>query len=132
MIKVGSKITINRQKIAKLSNAAIQALEMTAEDVHTKVVPYIPFDCPTEKEKARGSVGGTLSGEGTFVDRSDSKQGRVRIVSSTPYARRLYYHPEYNFDKGEHPQARGRWFDVVDGKEVQKRFKFFFKKYGGA
>lgn len=131
MIKVNSKVKIDRQKIAQLSNAAVKALELTAEDVHTKVVPYIPFDCPTDKEKARGAVGGTLSGEGTFVDKSDVAQGRVRIVSSTPYARRLYYHPEYNFDKGEHPQAQGRWFDTVDSKQVQKIFKFFLKKYGG-
>lgn len=119
MIKVNSKVKIDRQKIAQLSNAAVKALELTAEDVHTKVVPYIPFDS------------GTLSGESTFVDKSDVAQGRVRIVSSTPYARRLYYHPEYNFKKDEHPQAQGRWFDTVDSKQVQSRFKFFLKKYGG-
>lgn len=29
----------------------------------------------------------------------------------TPYARRLYYNPQYNFQKDENPNARGLWFE---------------------
>lgn len=28
-----------------------------------------------------------------------------------PYARRLYYHPEYNFQTVNNPNAQGRWLD---------------------
>ena len=33
------------------------------------------------------------------------------LVSEGPYARRLYYHPEYNFHKEENPDAKGRWLE---------------------
>ena len=54
---------------------------------------------------------GALQNESTFVDTSKSNQGKVSIVSSTPYARRLYYHPEYNFKKDENPNAKAHWFE---------------------
>lgn len=54
---------------------------------------------------------GTLQNTQTFVDYKESNQGRVQIVSSTPYARRLYYHPEYNFSTAENPNAGGKWFE---------------------
>lgn len=47
----------------------------------------------------------------TFVDRSDSGEGTVRVVSDTPYARRLYYHPEFNFRKEPNEAAGAQWFE---------------------
>ena len=35
--------------------------------------------------------------------------GEVRY--RTPYARRLYYHPEYNFSQEKNPQAGAYWFE---------------------
>ena len=35
--------------------------------------------------------------------------GEIRY--RTPYARRLYYHPEYNFAKDKNPEAGGYWFE---------------------
>ena len=69
------------------------------------------------KEKIHG--GGTLQNESTYVDMSNSSNGTVTIVSSTPYARRLYFHPEYHFDKGENPNAGGMWYKdwLLGGKK---------------
>ncbi|AJH78126.1 MULTISPECIES: minor capsid protein [Heyndrickxia] len=50
---------------------------------------------------------GTL--ERSSLQASDLERGE--IVWDTPYARRLYYHPEYNFSKDKNPHARGLWFD---------------------
>ena len=122
MARVTSTIIINQQRIKQLTQAQIQALEITAEALHTEVVQaqVIPFG-ETKKETykeygARGQFaktgreykgkaktrtiyqGGTLQNESTFVDYSNSSKGTVTLVSSTPYARRLYYHPEYNIN----------------------------------
>ncbi|EST11102.1 minor capsid protein [Sporolactobacillus laevolacticus] len=40
-----------------------------------------------------------------------SSPGYSQIVWDTEYARRMYYHPEYNFDQTTHPQAGGLWFE---------------------
>ena len=88
------------RKINQLEKAQIRALEKTAEALHTEVVQaqIMPRDT------------GTLQNEKTFVDRSHSRRGRVYIVSEGPYARRLYFHPEYDFQKYENPFAQGKWF----------------------
>lgn len=100
MIKVSSKVKLNMPKIKHLTQAQVTALEMTAEALHTEVVQaqVVPF------------ATGNLQNESTFVDYSDSSKGKVSIVSSTPYARRLYFHPEYHFSKDENPNAKGKWY----------------------
>lgn len=94
-MQVTSRVTVNQANIRQLTDLAITALEMTAEALHTEVVQaqVIPRDT------------GCLQNESTFVDTSRSAQGVVSLVSSTPYARRLYFHPEYNFHREE-------WFDA--------------------
>lgn len=95
MMQVTSTVTIYTSNISMLIDLAKQAQVMTAEALHTEVVQaeVMPRDY------------GTLQNESTFVETSRVDQGVVSIVSSTPYARRLYFHPEYNFHRGE-------WFDA--------------------
>lgn len=91
-----------------IDRAAQRALEKTAEAILTEVktAQVIPFKT------------GHLQNDSTFVDIKDSKNGSVYIVSSTPYARRLYYHPEYKFDTSENANAQGRWYEPwVSGSE---------------
>lgn len=101
MMRVGSTVRMNMSRIRRLSKAAVSALEQTAEAVHTEVVQaqVFPFDT------------GNLQNESTFVDYSKSAQGKATIVSDTPYARRLYYHPEYDFKTDENPNAKGHWYE---------------------
>ena len=126
MIKVNSKIKMNMPRIRELPQAAVTALEQTAEALHTEVVQaqVFPFDT------------GNLQNESTFVDYSEVKQGKVTLVSNTPYARRLYYHPEYNFQTKENPNAKGRWYEdwVPGGSKddfAKKAFKELYKRAGG-
>lgn len=100
MVNVSSRIKFNMPQLNKLNQSAIRALEMTAEAVHTDVVQaqVLPRDT------------GALT-TNTFVESKDAAKGRVMIVCQTNYARRLYFHPEYNFSKAENPNARGKWFD---------------------
>jgi len=93
-MQVSSRITINTTAVNQLCDLAKQALVQTAEALHTEVVQaeVMPRDT------------GCLQNESTFVYTSQIDMGKVSLVSSTPYARRLYFHPEYNFHRGE-------WFD---------------------
>ena len=103
--------------IRKLTEAQTTALEQTAEALHTEVVQAQVFPRDT----------GNLQNESTFLDRSESENGKVSIVSSTPYARRLYFHPEYHFQTGENPNARGKWYTdwLPGGKEADFAAKAF-------
>ena len=108
---VSSKVTINSSRLAELSRAAITAFEKTGEALHTEVVQaqVMPRDT------------GTLQNEKTSVDYSKSSQGKVTLISEGPYARRLYYHPEYNFQTTENPNAKGRWLeDWMKGGKNEK------------
>lgn len=121
---VKSTIKINNALLKDLSNAAVKALEKTGEALHTEVVQseIMPRD------------EGTLQNEKTFADLSKSQQGKVSIVSEGPYARRLYYHPEYNFQRTENAFAGGKWFEPwmkggVSEDFCVKAFARFFKRY---
>ena len=94
----------------KLKSDSRKALEMTAQAVVTDLLQrqVLPFAEDSEKNRAAGVVPGELQGS-VHVDRSHADT--VTVVTSTPYARRLYYHPEYNFYKGENPNAGGGWYE---------------------
>ncbi|MFR2138050.1 MAG: minor capsid protein [Pseudoruminococcus massiliensis] len=100
-MKVTSKIKINQTAIKAITAKAQAALEQTADLLQTEV----------QQAQVIPRMDGHLQGEAMFVDKSESKYGRVSIVHSTPYARRLYYHPEYNFKKDENPNAKAHWFE---------------------
>lgn len=71
---------------------------------------------------------GTLQNRSTSVDDSKKNKGIVTIVSDGPYARRLYFHPEYNFQKTKNRNAGGIWFEpYINGKEKQWATKTFAK-----
>ena len=119
MIKAISSVTLFKPKIKQLTDTAVKALEMTAEALHTEIVQaqVVPFDT------------GNLQNESFFVDTSQSKAGKVTLVHSTPYARRLYFHPEFDFQKDENPNAKGLWFqDWMEGGEHEDFAKETFAK----
>lgn len=123
---VKSTVKLNRQRIRQLNTAVARALEKTAENLHTEVVQaqVVPRDT------------GALQGEKMFVDRSESSKGHVDIIHEGPYARRLYYHPEYNFSKDENPNAKGKWFEdwLPGGSQedfAQKTFNRLYKQEAG-
>ena len=71
---------------------------------------------------------GNLQNRSTFVDDSKKNRGKVSIGFDTPYARRLYYHPEYHFFKGHNAKAGGMWFQpYIDGKKKDFASKAFAK-----
>ena len=121
MIKVSSKVKLNMAQINLLERAQVVALEQTAEALHTEVIQAQVFPRDT----------GHLQDESTYVDYSKSDEGKVTIVSSTPYARRLYFHPEYDFQKTANPHAKGRWYEdwLPGGKHADFCTQAFTEMY---
>lgn len=126
MMKVNSKIKLDFGKIQQLSDAAERALYDTADRLQKEVqqAQVMPFDT------------GALQNDFTFIDDSELGQGIIVLVSSTPYARRLYFHPEYNFQTRENPDAKGKWYeDWLPGgiyeDYTSETFKRFYRKAGG-
>ena len=102
-------------RIQELNQAAVSALERTAEALHTEVVQaqVMPRDT------------GAMQGERTFIKAGES--------TTAPQARRLYYHPEYNFQTDENPFAGGEWFKPwlpggVSAGFAKEAFQRFYKK----
>ena len=68
---------------------------------------------------------------------SHPEERRADINAATPYARRLYMHPEYDFRQGENRNAKGQWFEdwVPGGEEGGRAAQIYAalwaKKYGG-
>lgn len=119
---MATTVILNHTRIRQITRAVQVSLEQTAEALHTDVVnaSVMPFDV------------GTLQNVSTFVDKKDSKNGIVRIVHTAPYARRLYYHPEYNFSKEENANAQGMWWQPwIDGAKknfARDTFKKLFRR----
>ena len=133
---VTSRITLDMAAIDKLMRAQTVALEQAAEAVHTDVLD----------EHVVPRRDGDLSGRGFYADISKSGSGHVELVHSTPYARRMYYHPEYNFHKTSwvdsagrqhdgNSNAQGHWFDPwISGNRAnfaKTAFCKIFRKLGG-
>lgn len=122
---VSSKIKLNVPKINQLSKASITSLEKTVSALHTEVVnaQVMPFDT------------GNMQNDNTYEDYSNSSKGKVSLITSTPYTRRMYYHPEYNFQTKENPNAQGNWLEPwISGKNknfCKNAFAQFYKKEAG-
>ena len=111
-------VKLNNAKINRLIDAHTKALEMTTEavlsDIKTSAV--VPKDT------------GELERSG-FVDLSEIKNYIARIVFDTPYARRLYWHPEYNFRKDKNANAQGKWMESYLTGEKQQFIKDTYSKF---
>ncbi|MEF9917682.1 MAG: hypothetical protein RR310_07280 [Eubacterium sp.] len=122
---VKSTVKINARRMKELTQGHVIAMEQTAEALKTEVIAaeVMPFDV------------GTMQNESTFVDDSQSKQGKVSLVTSTPYARRMYYHPEYDFQTVNNVNAQGNWYEPwIKGKSknfCKSTFKRLYKKVTG-
>ena len=119
-VQVTSRVELNYSVLNELDNAQYEALAMTADATLTELRDrqVMPFDT------------GNLQNNSTFVD--DSQRDKVSIVSSTPYARRLYFHPEYNYRRGNNASAGGKWFEsFLNDTFIQNAYAKLLKQRGG-
>ena len=101
------QIKIYPKALKEIDNAVIRTAELAMEALKTDVISdqVIPFDT------------GTMQNTDTFVDtQQDGETVISALVTGSPQARRLYYHPEYNFQTGNNHNARGEWLESwIDG-----------------
>ena len=119
-VQVTSRVELNMSVLNMLDKAQFEALAQTADATLTELRDrqVMPFDT------------GNLQNDSTFVD--DSQKTTVSIVSSTPYARRLYFHPEYNFKRGDNPSAGGKWFEsFLNDDFIANAYARLLKQRGG-
>lgn len=134
---VTSKIKLNLPVLKQLDTAQQTALRNTTDALlrQIKNSQVMPFDT------------GNLQNESTFADYANLAEGETKIVSSTPYARRLYFHPEYKFHRavwvdkdgkkhGANKNAGGKWLApwLKGGTRqnfCQKAFAQFYKQEAG-
>ncbi len=114
-------IEFNDAAIAKIEQAQKDALKQTGHTLLTDIVQkqVMPFES------------GEMQNNRTFVD--TSSENEVVIRTTAPQARRLYFHPEYNFQKGKNQNAGGRWFDRylpggADERLPAKHFAFNLRR----
>lgn len=60
-----------------------------------------------------------------------SRIGEGQIIYSTPYARRLYFNPQYNFDRSKNSMAQGMWFEAAKANHLQDWISIVAKTMGG-
>lgn len=119
-VQVTSRVELNYSVLNMLDNAQFEALAQTADATLTELRDrqVMPFDT------------GNLQNDSTFVD--DSQRDKVSIVSSTPYARRLYFHPEYNYRRGNNANAGGKWFEsFLNDDFIANAYAKLLKQKGG-
>ena len=119
-VRVSSTIRINTRALDMLDNAQLEALAMTGDATLTELRDrqVMPFDT------------GNMQNDSTFLD--DSQKGKVSIVTTTPQARRLYFHPEYNFKRGNNHSAGGKWFEsFLNDDFVKKTYAQLLRQRGG-
>ena len=119
-VQVTSRIELNMSVLNMLDKAQLDALAMTADATLTELRDrqVMPFDT------------GNLQNDSTFVD--DSQKTTVSIVSEGPYERRLYFHPEYNYRRGDNASAGGKWFEsFLNDTFIQNAYAKLLKQIGG-
>lgn len=125
-MSIGMKIDLDAEAIAKLEGAVLPAAGKTIEALKTDVIAaqVMPFDT------------GDMQNNQTFtVSEADGSEAVAHLVTGSPQARRLYYHPEYNFQTVNNPNAGGEWLEPwLNGERkdfVQDTFTELYKKEAG-
>ena len=116
---MGAHVNIDLSGLKNIRSAVERAAEKTMEELRTEVVQSqkMPFDT------------GDMQNNATFVTAPMSIEDAVVVLLTTdaPQARRLYYHPEYNFQQGKNANAQGEWLEAwISGDKkdfVQETFE---------
>ena len=119
-VQVSSRITLDMGVLNMIDNARYDALAMTADATLTELRDrqVMPFDT------------GNMQNDSTFID--DSQKDKVSIVTTAPQARRLYFHPEYNFRRNNNSMAGGKWFEsFLNDSFIVDAFCKLMKMRGG-
>lgn len=120
-MKIKVNVILNQANINKIQQAMEKALPLTMEAMKTEIMTMqvVPKEIGDLEESAVVGV----------------NEGKGFISYNTPYARRLYYNPQYNFRTDKNPNAQGRWLDpFIHGAKKEwlaMAFGTFLKQQSG-
>lgn len=109
------EVKLDAAAIKKIQEAAKAAAAEALEVTYTDLVQSqtMPFDT------------GDMQNNQTFVDKTED--GAV-LITDSPQARRLYYHPEYNFQRGKNANAGAAWLEPYISGDKKDFVKTEFAK----
>lgn len=110
------KIRYNTKNIKLINETAKLALLDTAEAIKTDLIQSrtMPFDI------------GTMQNDSTYVDDKRIIKGIARLVTDTPYARKVYFDPDINIKQVKNPNAKQYWYeDYISGGKKNLPIKYF-------
>jgi hypothetical protein len=95
-------IELNGAAISRIKKQCEIAADKAIQKLHTDVddSQVMPFDT------------GEMQDNKTFTETTRTADGVcARLITGGPQARRLYHNPQYHFQTGKNPNARGKWLD---------------------
>lgn len=121
-MKTRTDVQINDGAVHAIEQAMIRAAEKAIDATLTdvKAAQVMPFDT------------GDMQNNSTYTAFAEKKRSEIttRVITDAPQARRLYYHPEYNFQTVNNPNAGAEWFEPWgDGGERSDFFANTFRKH---
>lgn len=120
--RVSFEIQLDESLLRELDEAAKRAIEQTADATLTAIreAGVMPRDT------------GTMQNDQTSVEVDGDN---VSIVTTAEQAARLYFHPEYNFNRTKNTRAGGKWFEPwISGSEkdfIEKTYAEMLRRNGG-
>ena len=110
----------------KLDNAKINGLEKSSRQAFEMTVEAVLSDIKTSAVVPKET---SMLEDSGFVDTSQIENMVASIIFDTPYARRLYWHPEYNFRTDKNINAGGKWMQpYIDGEKKNFIKETYMKK----
>lgn len=106
------RIVLDKAVLNGIHEKAAQAALETMEAVRTDLVSSqtIPYDVGT----MQGSLHADQFEAGTEI--------HTALQTDGPQARRLYFHPEYNFQTGNNPNAGAAWYAPYEAGGAKEQF----------
>lgn len=124
-------IKLDHNAIREIENAArkaaMTAMEKLRKDLNdSETMPFDTGDMQNNQTFVAVEGEDTINGEDIYS---------VTLVIGSPQARRLYYHPEYQFQQGHNDNAGGQWLEpYINGDKkdfVRTEFTKIFKEKSG-
>lgn len=125
------RVTLNKAVIQRISDAAkaaaVDTMEQLCTDlVNSKTMPFASGDMQNNQTFVAVEGEDIINGVETYS---------VSLVTGSPQARRLYYHPEYNFQRGTNKNAGAYWLEpYISGNKknfIRDKYTELFRRRAG-
>ncbi len=117
-------IKLDKQAIRQIENAArksaVETMEILRKDlINSRTMPFDTGDMQNNQTFVDVEGEETVNGEDIYS---------VSLVTGSPQARRLYYHPEYTFQQGKNDNAGALWLEPYISGNKKNFIKDEFEK----